>query len=142
MQKGFDDFLNHLGCQLFPLDFGNSVTTSEFLQELYSYIKKISEENKTFNDQIYADFNKKFNDLKDQLLNNDSYYNATIDKLRDFCTKYISDLIADSLKYITFELTDDGYFCANIPSEWVSEIEFDTNIDSESEDYGKLIIKY
>ena len=43
-------------------------------------------------------------------------------------------------KMLFFGLTDDGYFVAYIPKKW--ELAFDTDIVSNSENYGRLQIFY
>lgn len=50
-------------------------------------------------------------------------------------------IISQAVKMVFFGLTLDGYFCAYIPDSW-SDIEFDTIVDYNSPDYGKLILKY
>lgn len=49
-------------------------------------------------------------------------------------------LISASIKFVYFGLTEDGYFCAYIPSSW-SEITFDTGAVYGRSDYGRLILK-
>lgn len=46
----------------------------------------------------------------------------------------------DDTRYVFFGLTEDGYFCAYTPPKWA--IEFDTDMDYESDTYGCLKIKY
>ena len=50
----------------------------------------------------------------------------------------IGDLAVHS---VYFGLNDDGYFVAYIPENW-SEITFDTVMDYNSENYGRLILMY
>lgn len=48
--------------------------------------------------------------------------------------KYFESIIAkkvyESAKFVTFGLTDDGYFCAYIPESW-EDVEFDTSENGE-----------
>ena len=49
-------------------------------------------------------------------------------------------IISAAIKFVYFGLTEDGYFCAYIPSSW-SEITFDTGAVYGRSDYGRLILK-
>lgn len=141
----FDDFRQSLEVNPLPLEFGNSLTTSEFLQELFSYIKNNIDKIDKHSIELRNEFENRFNELIKE------FDNKTSDKellrrfertIKEFCIENISDLISDSLKYITFELTDDGYLCAVIPEVFASDISFDTIMDINSTNYGKLVIEY
>ena len=51
------------------------------------------------------------------------------------------DLVGELVRFVFFGLTQDGYFVAYIPENWRG-IQFDTIMDTTSEDYGKLCILY
>lgn len=51
------------------------------------------------------------------------------------------DLVGDLVRFVFFGLTDDGYFVAYIPENW-RNINFDTIVDPDSPNYGKLCILY
>lgn len=51
------------------------------------------------------------------------------------------DIVGEFVRFVFFALTDDGYFVAYIPENW-REIEFDTIIDPDSVNYGRLCIIY
>ncbi len=60
--------------------------------------------------------------------------------------KWINDnvvkIIGDTVKYVTFGLTDDGYFCALIPATW-EFIQFNTIIgDTNDPLYGHLTLTW
>ena len=141
----FEKFMNGLNTNPIPLEFTQALSTSEFLHVLLGYVKQVSESAEVLNDSIYKEFNKKFDALSKELrdkLSDGKILESVLDRLYEYCTKYLSDMIADSLKYITFILDDNGYFCALIPDQWVDVVGFDTNVDSTSQDFGKLVIKY
>lgn len=50
-------------------------------------------------------------------------------------------LMAAAAKQVIFGLTDDGYFCAYVPSSW-SDIEFDTGMVYGRSDYGRLLLRF
>lgn len=141
----FSQFMNGLNTNPIPLEFTQALSTSEFLHVLLGYCKEVAESAETLNDSIYKEFTKKFDALAKDLeskITDAKLLEAYMDKIHEYCTKYLSDMIADSLKYIVFELDDSGHFCAYIPDSWNTKISFDTNVNSESVDYGKLILQY
>ena len=58
---------------------------------------------------------------------------------------HANELVGGMVKNVFFEITDDGYFVANIPESW-EEIEFNTTgLDIEvalQPEYGHLILSY
>lgn len=53
----------------------------------------------------------------------------------------IVDIIGEMIKTVHFGLTNDGYFCAHIPSSW-SDVHFSTITDYDSPLYGHLVLEY
>lgn len=51
------------------------------------------------------------------------------------------DLIGDLIRTVHFGLTNDGYFCAYIPTSWQG-VTFDTITDYDDPLYGHLILMY
>lgn len=95
-----------------------------------------------------------FTDIKNLFVKLSDYVNAEIDKIKDggyskyyltmlqsYINANLQDFVARIVKFINFGLDDNGYFIAVIPSTW-DFIKFDTNLDTESKDYGKLILNY
>lgn len=65
--------------------------------------------------------------------------------LYEWARTHLLDLVAQTLKTVAFELTDDGYFVAYFSDSW-SEITFNTTeldiwLESEPE-YGHLVLTY
>lgn len=52
--------------------------------------------------------------------------------------RYVFETVA---KQVFFGLTQDGYFVAYIPTSW-DDIIFDTGMNYESDDYGRLILRW
>jgi hypothetical protein len=67
----------------------------------------------------------------------DDYYAEQINAWVD---EHMPDIIRRAVQMVFFGLTQDGYFCAYIPSEWA--FVFDTDIDYNSDNYGRLEIIY
>lgn len=68
---------------------------------------------------------------------NDGYKKA----ISEWFKEDLPDIISAAIKMVFFGLTDDGYFCAYIPSSW-NGIVFDTISDYLSDNYGCLVLKY
>lgn len=75
-------------------------------------------------------------------LENGGYIDNYVVALRDWINMNMQDLIADSVKFVQFGLTDSGYFYADIPDNW-NNLTFETGYDpSNSAEYMHLIINY
>lgn len=97
-----------------------------------------------------TDINKKVNDLNAVVevlreevtkLTNGDYIEIYVNALANWIDNNLQQLVAKLVKYVWFELTDDGYFVAFIPDKW-DFIDFDTITDPDSDDYGKLALEW
>ncbi len=61
--------------------------------------------------------------------------------LKIWITNNLEELIGEAIKTVHFGLTNDGYFCAWIPSSW-SDVQFDTVTDPDDPLYGHLVLMY
>lgn len=68
----------------------------------------------------------------------DQYYK---DVIYNWIQDNFAELISDGVRQVYFGLTDDGHFCAYVPSSW-SEITFDTGAVFGRSDYGRLILRF
>lgn len=63
----------------------------------------------------------------------------------DWMTENAADIVGNMVNMVIFNITDDGYFVAYIPSSW-NEIHFGTTgLDVNSElvpEYGHLVLSY
>ncbi len=66
---------------------------------------------------------------------------SVYDAMRLWWVSNAVDLVGDLVRFVFFGLTEDGYFCAYIPSNW-RDINFDTIMDFDDNNYGKLCIIY
>lgn len=59
-----------------------------------------------------------------------------------FIEEHVTKAIEGFAQFVSFGLTDDGYFCAWVPEHW-SELEFSTGTDYDNaNEYGHLILNY
>lgn len=134
-------FLNGLNINPIPLEFTQALTTSEFLHALLAYVKNSLEQKDAFNEKLYKEFEEKFKTLADEI--DEKIESGSIfENSKTEIEQYILSLIGESLKYITFELDENGYFVAYIPNCLVEELTFDTVYDTSSEHFGKLVVIY
>ena len=140
----FDELENHFNAmtsEILPYQFHQGLTTTKFLQELFTYVKNIVNNQDAINEDLSKKFDEKFDELAKELKEDTSFFEKYRNQIKDFCLKNITDLIGGSLKYITFGINDDGYFVATIPPQW-QNLSFDCCVDTTSEDYGKIEIRY
>lgn len=83
-----------------------------------------------------AELEKLLEDIK-----NGDYIDLYLDALQNWIDRNLQNLVANIVKYIWFGLTDDGHFCAYIPKSW-DFITFDTNMNYDSDRYGRLLLYY
>jgi hypothetical protein len=139
-----DTFLQGLNTHPVPLEFSNALTTGEWLCAIQALIDGISTQNEDVAKEAFAKYQVQFDSLIKQVeskVSDKSILDNFKTYINNYTTASIEKLVGDSIKFVTFGLTDDGYFYANIPSSW-SNLSFDTNVDSLSSDYGKLMITY
>lgn len=103
----------------------------EFLEEIESLDHWKEEHEKE-----YEELKKLYDDLM-----SGNYPDSFSNSLKAWISKYGVDIIAEQIKTVHFGLTNDGYFCAFIPSSW-SEVQFDTVNDSDDPLYGHLMLIY
>lgn len=80
--------------------------------------------------------NKLLNEIADG-----NYADLYITQLSNWIDKNLQELVAKIVKFVWFELTDDGHFIAYIPNTW-DFITFSTITDYNNPDYGKLALSW
>lgn len=113
-------------------DLGWLIKEYETLEELYEALNQWKNETQPTIDEL--------NNLYTALMNGnfpDSFVNA----LKEWISLHGVDIIAEEIKTVHFGLTNDGYFCAFIPTSW-SEVTFDTVSDPDDPLYGHLMLLY
>lgn len=74
-------------------------------------------------------------------IKNGEYVDLYLDSIINWIDNNLLCLFERAVRFVSFGLTADGYFCAYIPSNWDC-LEFDTIIDTNDPLYGHLIMKY
>lgn len=81
-------------------------------------------------DECYAEVEK---------LINGKYIETYVQALATWIDNNLQVMVSKIVKYVWFEVNEDGYFVAYIPDTW-DFIDFDTEMNPDSEDYGKLAL--
>ena len=137
-------------CQkVLPLVYDDSLSYYEVICKLVSRTNEIVEEMKN-----YAEFFEEFQTTSDEIkrdmenikselenIKNGAYIEVYIDALGEWIDNNLQELVAKIVKFVSFGLTDDGYFVAYIPQTW-DFIKFDTIVDTNNELYGHLILEW
>lgn len=74
-------------------------------------------------------------------IKNGAYFQQYVNQLGEWIDNNLQQLVAKTVTYITFGLTNDGHFCAMIPKNW-NFIHFSTNMSPGSPLYGHLMIRW
>lgn len=116
-------------CQhVLPLVYDDSLSYYETLCKVVSYINKLIDDDKAIIDNV--------NELKNEL----NIVQEWIDKLdTTFIEQEVKNYISKAIKTVTFGISSEGYFMANIPDNW-SVIRFGTIQDGQL--YGHLTLNY
>ena len=86
---------------------------------------------------------KEYEELKslyDDIINGD-FPDSITEAFYSWMQENAIDLVGSLIKTVHFGLTNDGYFCAYIPTSW-SDVQFDTIMDFDDPLYGHLVLMY
>lgn len=134
-----------------PLVFDESLSYLEILSKTLEYINNLMEEDRMIYahlKRIDADINTIRQDVKFlsnelEKCKNGEYLSLFMEKIKEFILQNIDELILNSIRFVSFELSEDGYYVVNTTSKnWRDEIEFDTEMNYNNENYMHLIIKW
>lgn len=137
-------------CQkVLPLVYDDSLSYYEVLGKIVSYTNKLIESVAGIENLVDAyggsieEMKKDIAQLEYELnaVRNGTYLSLYLDSIVNALDSVIIKLVANIVKHITFGLSNDGHFVAYIPDTW-DFIVFDTVIDTNSELYGHLIMKW
>lgn len=104
----------------------------------------ITNQQNTFENNINIKINEltdKVNDCYDEVekLINGEYIETYVQALATWIDNNLQVMVSKIVKYVWFEVNEDGYFVAYIPDTW-DFIDFDTEMNPDNEDYGKLAL--
>ena len=135
--------------KVLPLVYDDSLSYYEILCKVVDYINNMIENQKSMNDAITENSNditslqgdvtelqKIVDDIK-----NGKYVELYIEALKEYIDQHLEGIVGRVVKFVSFGISDDGYFTALIPNTW-DFITFDTVLDYSSELYGHLILNW
>lgn len=140
---GTNDF--RYWCQkVLPLVYDESLSYYEVLCQLTDYILRMSQDLDTFKKALdelglrQDDLERAFQDLRDSIndeiqqlydilekIKNGEYVDLYLPSIINWINKNLKELVKDIVTYVSFGISDDGYFVAYIPDTW-DFLEFDT----------------
>lgn len=137
-------------CQkVLPLVYDDSLSYYEVLCKIVDYINNMIENDKAMSEQL-SEHDTSINELKKLTANikqelddikNGKAEGMYINALKNYIDNNLEAIVGRIVKFVNFGLSADGYFTALIPSTW-EFIKFDTVVDSDSELYGHLILRW
>lgn len=115
--------------------------TDKNISDFKTYITKQQD---TFENNINIKINEltdKVNDCYEEVekLINGEYIETYVQALATWIDNNLQVMVSKIVKYVWFEVNEDGYFVAYIPDTW-DFIDFDTEMNPDNEDYGKLAL--
>lgn len=138
-------------------DFDNTIKqlTEDYKNQLNQYKQDtdknisdfktyITNQQNTFENNINIKINEltdKVNDCYEEVekLINGEYIETYVQALATWIDNNLQVMVSKIVKYVWFEVNEDGYFVAYIPDTW-DFIDFDTEMNPDNEDYGKLAL--
>jgi hypothetical protein len=137
-------------CQkVLPLVYDESLSYYEVLCKLAEYMNnmfatqegfaKALEELGIRQDEVekeFAELQETVNDnldyMRDELdkVKNGDYISLYLDSIQSYLDQNMQKIVANTVKYVSFGITDDGRFCAYIPDTW-DFLGFDTVPEGE-----------
>lgn len=137
-------------CQkVIPLVYDNSLSYYEVLCKVVDYLNRVIDNQNNIIDMI-GPLGTEIEKLKEELdfvkeelekVKNGDYFSLYIDSLAKWIDQNLQELVGRVVKYIMFGLTNDGYFCAYIPTSW-QFLSFDTVVNVDDPLYGHLILRW
>lgn len=140
----------HVWCQkVLPLVYADELSYYETLCKLLKQINDMVENMHAYENYLdefdvkYTEVMKLYNQVKAEIekIKKGKYIDVYIKALGEWIDKNLQQIIAKTVTYVTFGLTNDGRFCAMIPETW-DFITFDTCIQPSSPLYGHLLLRW
>lgn len=147
-------------CQkVLPLVYDESLSYYEAICKLADIVQKMAVELDTYKarmdrlelrqDALELNFQNLKTDVEGQLrdqwillnqIKNGDYVDLYLDSIKNWIDQNLQNLVRDIVKYVSFGISDDGYFVAYIPATW-DFINFDT-VPYGEKDEGHLITEW
>lgn len=126
----------------FDFDFPHTHFYDSDLREILHYVKNLISAVEQIDGWI-DNHQKEYEQLKqlyDDIMSG-NFPDSIKAAFEAWMTENAIDLVGQLVKTVHFGLTNDGYFCAWIPSAW-SDVQFDTITNFDDPLYGHLLLKY
>lgn len=137
-------------CQkVLPLVYDDSLSYYEVLCKVVDYLNKLIADNKGMageiaaNTEDIAQLQKMVAEINQELedILAGKAEGLYLTALKNYIDTHLEAIVGRVVKFVSFGLSDDGYFMALIPSTW-QFITFDTIMDPKSELWGHLTLTW
>lgn len=113
-------------------------------KDISDFKTSITNQQTTFETNINTKINElttRVNECYEEVekLINGEYIETYVQALAAWIDNNLQVMVSKLVKYVWFEVNEDGYFVAYIPDTW-DFIDFDTEMNPDNEDYGKLAL--
>lgn len=135
--------------KVLPLVYDESLSYYEVLCKLVDYINAMIENQDEFN-TVLNQHSSDLTALKTDVLllqgeiekvKNGNYVSLYLDSLENWIGQNLQELVARIVKFVAFGLDDSGRLFCNIPETW-QFLKFDTDVNTNSVNYGRLILEW
>lgn len=128
--------------KILPAVYDDSMSYYEVICKLVEKVNEVIEKYDGYDDlfaetiELLKEFQKELDDFKEHGF--DEYYKEQVEQ---WVSENLEFVFTEVITAVYFGLTLNGYFVAYIPESW-QDISFDTVMNFESENYGRLILRY
>jgi hypothetical protein len=137
-------------CQkVLPIVYDDSLSSMELMGKVVDYLNKIIDEQKELVDMFspvggtITELQTEIKNITDEIekVKKGDYVSLYLGSLISYIDRNLQQLVSRIVKFISFELDESGSLIANIPDTW-DFLRFDTDVDTNSETYGHLILEW
>jgi hypothetical protein len=132
-----------------PIVYDDSLSMYEVISKAVDYLNKLIDEQKEIVNMI-SPFGTELSELKTEVdfvsveltkVKNGDYVSLYLDSLSKWIDSNLTAIVSRVVKFVAFELDDSGRLIAYIPDTW-DFLKFDTDVNTESANYGHLILEW
>lgn len=137
-------------CQkVLPLVYDDSLSYYEVLNKIVDYINNVILNQVSFSEELTL-VTGDVNILKEEMLyiqsemekvKNGEYVSLYLDSIESWINNNLQELVGRIVKFVAFGLDDSGRLYCDVPSTW-QFLDFDTDVDTNSINYGRLILEW
>jgi undecaprenyl pyrophosphate synthase len=135
--------------KVLPLVYEESLSYYEVLCKLVEYINDMDENQLNFNERLEISENDisvlkgevQFLTEEIEKVKNGDYVSLYLDSIENWINRNLQELVARIVKFVAFGLDDTGRLYCNIPETW-DFLSFDTDVDPNSDNYGRLMLEW